>query len=118
MIRLLYCVAVLLGVGLVATSAADKASNDGSPEVKRQIFRTLTVKNDTKEKLTVFVYYRTKTEQAEWIWLPGGPESAKPLAYTLAPGQEAILRDKGKPIMASRVRFWAVNVKSGISWED
>jgi hypothetical protein len=74
------------------------------PEEVTQNRRYLKVKNDTGEKLTVWVRYRTQTVRDEWKWYPAGDEA---LCYELAPGQETYLSHEGWRVNASRVRIWA-----------
>jgi hypothetical protein len=79
----------------------------------------LCVKNDTEEKLTVYVQYRTLTDKDEWQWFPADPgKSDEAVAYELDPGEEAGLRHEGWSVNASRVRIWAVAVESGSEWLD
>jgi hypothetical protein len=86
---------------LVACPAAAAAE----PEEAVQTRRYLKVKNDTGEKLTVWLRYRTLTTDGEWRWYPG--EWEKPLCYELDPGEETYLSHEGWKVNASRVRIWA-----------
>jgi hypothetical protein len=74
----------------------------------RQDHRYLRVKNDTGEKLTVFVQYQTLSQSKGWTWYPVAPGSgSKAVAYVFAPGQEADLRHEGWSVKANRARIWA-----------
>jgi hypothetical protein len=66
------------------------------------------VKNDTGERLTVYVQYQTISQSKGWTWNPVVPGSEpRAVAYTFVPGQEANLRHEDWPINANRVRIWA-----------
>jgi hypothetical protein len=82
----------------------------------KQVTRYLHVKNNTSEQLTIYVQFRTRTEQGTWTWYPADPQqSEEALAFDLAPGQEAALEHEGWRIHASRARIWAVSA-SGATW--
>jgi hypothetical protein len=86
------------------------------PVASWQTQRYLQVKNDTGEKLTVYVQYRTFTDKGTWRWYPAKSEEA--LAYELDPGETTCLADEGWQIRASRVRIWAVAGESGHTWDQ
>jgi hypothetical protein len=95
-----------------ATPRADAADDDSqgdeeSAPLTKFDRRYLRVKNDTKEKLAVFVQYETATETQGWSWFPKAPGQDQAVTYTLAPGQELDLAHQDWTINARRVRLWA-----------
>jgi hypothetical protein len=81
-----------------------------------QTRRYLRVKNDTQERLTVYVQYRTLTTKDRWAWFPVDPEqSEKAAVYVFEPGEEADLSHEDWRVNASRVRIWAVT-EEGTAW--
>jgi hypothetical protein len=106
-------------VAAVPPAAAVEEAESEGPEEVMQVQCHLRVKNDTKEKLKVYVQYRTAGDDGEWAWLPADPKaSEKAVVYELEPGEEAVLGDRGQAITASRVRVWAVAEASGSEWLD
>ena len=93
----------------------DEDVDDSAP---LQSERYLHVKNETADKLTVYVQYRTALSSGKWVWLPEDPEkSQETLAYDLEPGEEMHLGDGQAALTASRVRLWAVT-ENGDGWLD
>jgi hypothetical protein len=84
-----------------------------------QTQRYLRVKNDTGEKLTVHVQYRTITDRDQWAWVPADPrQSADQVAtFDVEPGADVPLSHDSAPIKGSRVRMWAAS-QSGKEWAD
>jgi hypothetical protein len=77
----------------------------------------LKVKNDTRERVTIWVQHRTRDDDGAWTWLPANPQSRKAVSYELAPGEETYLARGDEPMTASRVRLWARSA-GGESWLD
>jgi hypothetical protein len=101
-----------------AAAPAAEQSTPSEPEAELQTQCYLRVKNGTKEKLTVYLQYRTVTSANKFAWAPADPnDSDKALVYKLDPGEETSLGTKGERICASRVRIWAAT-ESGMSWLD
>jgi hypothetical protein len=98
---------------------ATAATTEEAPVVL-QTRRYLSVKNETEERITLYVQYYTRTTKGTWEWFPANPESSdKAVVYDVAPGQEAALTHEGWDINASRVRIWAVSQgESGNEWMD
>jgi hypothetical protein len=89
-----------------------------APEVAWQNERILQIKNDTGQKLTVWVQYRTQAGGMEFSWLPANPEeSDQAVAYELNPGEETCLETDGGLLSASRVRIWAES-EDGQTWDQ
>jgi hypothetical protein len=78
----------------------------------------LRLKNDTDEKLTVYVQFRAWSDRGEWVWYPADPASSK-MAYTyeLKPGEEKDVTCHGRRVSASRIRMCAESA-SGHRWMD
>jgi hypothetical protein len=94
--------------------AADDADEDGQDDV--QYWRYLKVKNDTDERVTLWVQYRTLDEQDGWAWYPADPtQSRQAKRFVLEPGEETYLDDRGSYLGASRVRIWA-KAADGDEW--
>ncbi len=55
--------------------------------MKVQTKRFLKVKNDSGEKLMVFVQYVVKTEDGDAMWFPGEAGSDKALTFAMEPCQ-------------------------------
>lgn len=83
--------------------------------------KRLTLKNETKENLRVWVKYRTLERQEkgfEWVWKPGDKSASSTLELTIEPGKSAYVEGEDKsPIVASRVRFWA-ETESGEQYDE
>jgi hypothetical protein len=95
--------------GIKTNPDVESASN---PEaVKVQTRRFLKLKNDSGEKLEVFVQYIVRTEDGEPLWIPGEPETGKALTLDVEPGQELFVESNGKKIASSVARIWAVSSK-------
>jgi hypothetical protein len=85
---------------------------EGPPPV-RQVARSLRLSNGTKDKVTFFVRYETRTERGEVAWFP---EKGAALRVEVAPGQSGSLVDAGWPVAGSRARIWAES--GGRKWEQ
>ncbi len=85
------------------------------PQTYRHEFRRyLVLRNDTKQTLTVYLLYRTKTTQGRFEWFPHAPGNGnQPLVYTLEPGEVTRLRDGDFVINAHSVRVY-VRGKEGV----
>jgi hypothetical protein len=81
------------------------SSNTGDSESAFQVERFLRIKNDSGEKLTVFLQVRTRNDRGEWMWSPEAPGSkAKATTFDMDAGKTLDLTGK---VSASRVRLWA-----------
>jgi len=81
------------------------SSSTGDSESAFQVERFLRIKNDSGEKLTVFLQVRTRNDRGEWVWSPEAPGSkAKVMTFDLEAGKTLDLTGK---VSASRVRLWA-----------
>jgi hypothetical protein len=90
--------------------------NEDADQLQPFYERTLTVRNNTSEKLHVWVQYRTKAESETWQWLPANPkESGRAVSLSLNPGESADVLDGEAVVSASRVRIWA-STASGKEW--
>jgi hypothetical protein len=99
-VLLLSCLLVL------ATTALVRGRGDEPPI--RQDRRYLAVKNDTTEKLIVFVQYNTWAARTmAWTWFPSEPKAGDAVAYVLRPGQQLDLEHEEWPVNARCVRIWA-----------
>jgi hypothetical protein len=101
--------------GSEATTGAEEETVEGEEVVHTT--RYFKLKNNTTEKLTVYLQYRTVNDEEAWLWLPGDPDAADAdaLVFELEPGEETYLEDDEWTINASRVRFWAVSA-TGVEW--
>jgi hypothetical protein len=94
-----------------APAAPEAAAADeevAEQELPRFTSRYLRVKNDTKEKITLYVQYRTLTNKNRFRWYPAAPSmSDEALVFELEPGSETDLYHDDWRINASRVRLWA-----------
>ncbi len=69
--------------------------------------RFLRVKNETSQKLTVYVQYETMTDKGSWSWFPDTPDKKRAVIFPLTAGAQAEVDDDSFPINARRVRIWA-----------
>ncbi|MBY0527274.1 MAG: hypothetical protein K2R98_28015 [Gemmataceae bacterium] len=89
------------------------------PAVEAQYTRYLAVKNETDERLTVYVYYRTWTDKGNWVWYPADPSnSERAIKLVLGPGQSEWVYDGNWSVHANKVRIWAEGSKSGLRLGD
>jgi hypothetical protein len=96
---------VVPAAAVVSQPVADPIAAEAEPGDVAQTRRYLKLKNETGEKLTVWLRYRTLTTDSGWKWFPeGGPTE---LCYELDPGEETYLSHEGWKINADRVRVWA-----------
>jgi hypothetical protein len=115
----------LVSAGLEATepgSIGEATAAEGTGETgvagTKQNRRYLMVKNDTPERVTVWVQYRTMNNQDGWSWYPADPDrSAQAARYTLEPGEETYLSHGDDYLTASRVRLWGQSA-GGTEWHD
>jgi hypothetical protein len=84
------------------------AEDDAPMHAARQLRRHLRVKNDTGANLTVYVQYQTAKDQGTWTWFPARPGSDEAVVFQVKAGQSVNLDHDGTPILANRVRIWAV----------
>jgi hypothetical protein len=81
------------------------ASSGGDADAAFQVERFLRIKNDSGEKLTVFLQVRTRNDKGQWSWMPEEPGTkAKAMSFDLDAGKTLDLTGK---VSASRVRLWA-----------
>jgi len=81
------------------------SSSTGDSESAFQVERFLRIKNDSGEKLTVFLQVRTRNDKGQWSWMPEQPGTkAKAMSFDLDAGKTLDLTGK---VSASRVRLWA-----------
>lgn len=103
-----------------AATYSVSAYSDQSEEeaVTYQTCRYLRLKNETGQKLTVYLQYRTQTTDGKYRWYPEAPATAtKALVFQLKPGAESELYHDDWQINACRVRIWAV-AADGSEWLD
>jgi len=99
------------GQGRAPCPAAQRAApaRADPDEASVQTCRYLRIKNDTQEKVTVYLQYRTWTNRNEYKWYPGDPATSdKVLVFEVEPGAETDLYHDNWRINASRARLWAV----------
>jgi hypothetical protein len=101
---------------LGATATADAGSSSATPV---QVQRYLRIKNDTGEKLTVYVQYRTLVDRDQWLWVPADPRQSpdEVATFEVAAGSETFLGDGADRVKGSRVRMWAAS-EGGKQWTD
>jgi hypothetical protein len=93
-------------------------TDEAPQEGVKQFERSLCVRNDSGQTLTLHVQYRTRTEKGGWQWYPADPrQSTDALSVELKPGQVACLEDDRGTIKASRIRIWAT-AENGEGWID
>jgi hypothetical protein len=106
------------GVSYAAPAAAPVAYVEEQAAGAWQTCRYLRIKNNTDQKITVYLQYRTLTDKNRYRWYPEDPQTAtKALAFELAPGVETNLYHDNWQIYACRVRLWAV-AADGSEWLD
>lgn len=75
-----------------------------------QVERFLKIRNDSGEKLTIFLQVRTRNDRGQFIWSPSQPGSqAKAMSFEVDAGQVLDLTGR---VSASRVRLWAKSESS------
>jgi hypothetical protein len=89
----------------------DKGGAPDGDKAKPQFERFLKVKNDTGEKLTIFVQYIMPNDKGEPVWAPGEPGSDKAITLELEPGKDTYVEVDGKKLSSVAVRVWAVGEK-------
>jgi hypothetical protein len=99
--------------GTIVTTTGGTESQGGTVEsieqqtsarAVRQDRRYVRVKNDTGERLTVYLRYHTFTKEGSWKWFPENQDEA--VVFELDAGQEADLSHGDWPISANRIRIW------------
>src|SRR5262249_22095612 len=85
-----------------------------APQVTTQTQRYLKVRNQTGQRLTVYVQFRAPTDQGQEAWYPAAPgASAGPLKFELEAGAGGGRGGGGglgygaAPIRPGRARLWA-----------
>src|SRR5262249_6843353 len=81
------------------------ASGSGDADTGFQVERFLRIKNDSGEKLTVFLQVRTPNDRGQWVWTAEAP-GAKAKVMSFEVEADKVLDLTGK-VSASRVRLWA-----------
>jgi tetratricopeptide (TPR) repeat protein len=77
-----------------------------------QTTRTLRVKNDTGEKLRIYLRYEARNKAGQWGWCP----AANSIYYDLQPGEVAYLAHDNWRIHARTVRIWAESRDGTNQW--
>ena len=80
--------------------------------------RYLKIANNSSQRITVYLKYRTQTTEDEWEWFPAAPEEDNWLTYTFEPGEASYVAHDGFRVNAERVRIWAVNENKSGAWEQ
>jgi len=66
------------------------------------------VKNDTDGRMTIWVQYRTQSDDGTWAWYPADPaRSEKAIKLTVGAGKSAYVYDGDWCVHAAKVRVWA-----------
>jgi hypothetical protein len=101
----------LAGVSHERGQSEERAQDLGSVALDdpvEQTCRYLRVTNATREKITVWIQYRTQDDRGRWAWYPANPKgSERAVRVALDPGETVDLTDQGWRVSASRIRFWA-----------
>lgn len=100
-------------IGKNAAWALVEPDDEPSARTKTLGQRRLSVRNKTGEKLEVFVQYKHGKK-----WAPGKPGSTDALSYTIRDGDEVLLGDDGKDIVASQARIWARSLTSNDTFTE
>jgi hypothetical protein len=69
-----------------SSTFAVPGSSNGDADAAFQVERFLKIKNDSGEKLTVFLQVRTRNDRGQWSWMPEQPGS-KAKAMSLRPAR-------------------------------
>ena len=101
-----------------AKADGDRAVQLGGGEYKWRSTRYLKVVNNTGETIRVHVIYHTKGSDGRWHWYPWQREGGESVTFEFAPGESAFLLDGDFRIQADKVRIWAEDVDSDITWQD
>jgi hypothetical protein len=102
---------------IVEEASENDDSDQSDDSAPWQNARYLQVKNDTGEKLTIYVQIRTEVNNA-FTWLPADPETSKrALVFELQPGEDVYLPNSGDYLNGCRLRLWAKSA-SGLEWTD
>lgn len=94
-----------VGPGAAGGSAPPVRAEEGAVRQDRRLLR---VKNETGNKLTVYLQYETFTNKGNWVWYPENPGSKQVVIFQLADGAQADMDHDGWPVNARRVRIWGV----------
>lgn len=101
-------VSAALALALILTQISTAQENPAGDPPIRQDRRYLAVKNDTNEKLIVFVQYNTFAKSTQsWQWYPQTPPSPEAVAYAIPTGLLVALRHDDWPVNARCIRIWA-----------
>ncbi|HYV37318.1 MAG TPA: caspase family protein [Gemmataceae bacterium] len=98
---------------LKATSiqTPEAAQLGGWPTQNRKLLK---VKNETSEKIKVYVkYYDLNPTTNQWEWR-SATENGK--YFIIEPGAEKTLNDNGWLIGGARIRIWAASAQSNLMW--
>jgi hypothetical protein len=85
---------------VVSAAPAATSAEEAVPEPVWQNCRYLRIKNDTDQKITVYLQYRTWTTKQRFIWYPALPAGDKALVFEIEPGAETDLDHDGWQIPA------------------
>ncbi len=101
---------------LIKKSAAQRPESFYLGTWKKEFRRQLFVRNNTGERLCVWLQYRDvnfSTNIFQWYY----PTNDKTKFYEMAPGQQTFLNYNGSKIGAQRIRIWASSLDSKSTWE-
>lgn len=86
-----------------------EVSTDNLPnDIQKFDHAFLRVRNNTKDRLAVYVqYYTYSSKDQAWKWFPKDPSKEEAVAFAIAPGDEIDLFDGDWKINAAKVRIWA-----------
>jgi hypothetical protein len=111
-------VSELTGGSTLANAGISVSSYPPAMTAIRQSERYLKIKNNTGERLRVYVHHYSLTAGGEWVWQPARPgENVAPFGYNFEPGEEAVLGSGQGSLAAHCVRVWARSA-SGLEWTD
>jgi hypothetical protein len=106
------------GGSTLASAGISVSSYPPAMTAIRQTERYLKIKNNTGERLRVYVQHYSLTAGGEWVWQPARPgEKVAPFGYDFEPGEEAVLGGAQGSLAAHCVRVWARSA-SGLEWTD
>lgn len=96
-----------LGDSAGGDADASKANQLDPKGYPREHRRYLVVENTSKDPITVYVRYYTKTTSGNWKWFPAAPGVGQPKGFYLNPGQKVNVYDGDFRVRAYKVRVWA-----------
>lgn len=110
--------------------------------VQRFFEKEIQIQNATKESIKVWIFGRSWVKKTpaktagittpiltdknstdsleaamDWAWIPGNPETAKPIEIQLAAGQSKRVMVGEQPLTANRILYWAES-ETGERWND